>query len=122
MRVFIAGKEASLRNALTTLLQTHPGIEIAGAAADKKSLFAQIEPNPSDLLLLDENLSQELVKEVIVPLQRFDPQLMIVVLGKRTDSKTTYLDAGAVAFVSKSDSPSSLLTTIEEVRLEWRRV
>jgi DNA-binding NarL/FixJ family response regulator len=122
MRVFIAGKEASLRNALTTLLQTRPGIEIAGAAADKKNLFAQVESNPSDLLLLDETLSQELVKEVIIPLQQFDPCPTILVLSGRTEAKQAYLDAGAVAVINRGDPPKCLLTAIEEIRLRKNHV
>ena len=69
MRVLIAGTQAALRNALKTFLQTRPGIEIAGIAADKEDHFAQVESDSPDLLLLDETLSRELVKEVIVPLQ-----------------------------------------------------
>ena len=117
MRVFIAGKEASLRNALTTLLQTRPGIEITGVVADKKNIFVQVESNPSDLLLLDETLSQELVKEVIVPLQQFDPCPAILVLGGQAEAKQAYLDAGAVAVINKGDPPKYLLTAIEEIRL-----
>jgi DNA-binding NarL/FixJ family response regulator len=122
MQVFIAGKEASLRNALTTLLQTRPGIEIAGAAADKKNLFAQVESDPSDLLLLDETLSQELVKEIIIPLQQFDPCPAILVLGGRAEAKQAYLDAGAVAVINKGDPPKYLLTAIEEIRLRKNHV
>ena len=122
MQLFIAGKEASLRNALTTLLQTRPGIEIAGAAADKKDLFAQVKSNPPDLLLLDEALSHELVKKVILPLQQFDARPAILVLGSRAEAKQAYLDAGAVAVINKGDPPKYLLTAIEEIRLRNNHV
>ena len=122
MQLFIAGKEASLRNALTKLLQTRPGIEIVGAAADKKDLIAQVKSNPPDLLLLDEALSHELVKEVILPLQQFDACPAILVLGGRTEAKQAYLDAGAVAFINKGDPPKNLLTAIEEIRLRNNHV
>jgi len=122
MRVFIAGKQATLRNALKLLLQTRPGIEIAGTAADKKDLFTQVESTPADLLLLDETLSQELVKEVIVPLQQFDHCPAILVLSDRAEAKQAYLDAGAVAVINKGDPPKNLLTAIEEIRLRRQHV
>ena len=122
MRVLIAGTQAALRNAMKTFLQTRPGIEIAGMVADKKDLFAQVESTPADLLLLDESLSQELVKEVIAPLQQFDHSPAILVLYDRAAAKQAYLDAGAVAVINKGDPPKSLLTAIEEIRLRKNHV
>jgi len=122
MRVLIAGKQASLRNALTTLLQTRPGIEITGIAADKEDLFAQVESDSPDLLLLDESLSQELAKEVIAPLRQFDHYPAILILNDRAATKQAYLDAGAVAVINKGDPPKSLLTAIEEIRLHKNHV
>jgi DNA-binding NarL/FixJ family response regulator len=106
-----------LCNALKTLLQTRPGIEIAGMAADKKTLFAQVETDPLDLLLLDGALSQELVKEVIDPLQQIDPRPVILVLSDRAEAEQAYLDAGAAVVINKGDPPKSLLTAIEAIRL-----
>jgi DNA-binding NarL/FixJ family response regulator len=122
MRVLIAGEKAALRNALKTLLQTRSGIEIAGMAAEKKDLFAQVDSSPADLLLLDESLSQELVKEVIAPLQQFDHCPAILVLNDRAAAKQAYLDAGAAAVINKGDPPKSLLTAIEAIRLSTSHV
>lgn len=115
--VLIAGEQESLRSALKTLLQTRPEVEIAGVVADKEELFIQVEAHSPDLLLLDENLSINLVEDVMVPTRQIDPKLTVLVLGGRTESKKAYLDAGALTFISKGDSPKSLLTVIEEVRL-----
>jgi DNA-binding NarL/FixJ family response regulator len=122
MRVLIAGKKASLRNALTTLLQTRSGIEIAGTVSDIEELFVQVKSEPADLLLLDENLTEKLVEDVIIPIQQIDSPPMVMVLGDRTETKQAVLDAGAVAFIDKSDPPKSLLTAIEEIRLRRNRV
>jgi DNA-binding NarL/FixJ family response regulator len=122
MRVLIAGKEAALCNALKTLLQTRPGIEITGTVADPEELFVQVKNEAPDLLLLDEELSQELVEDVIVPLQQFDPCPAVMVMGGRAEARQAYLDADAVAFINKSDPPKSLLTAIEEIRLRRNRV
>jgi len=122
MRVFIAGKQATLRNALKLLLQTRPGIEIAGTVSDIEELFVQVKSEPADLLLLDENLTEKLVEDVIIPIQQIDSPPMVLVLGDRTETRQAVLDAGAVAFVDKSDPPKSLLTAIEEIRLRRQHV
>ena len=61
MRILIAGKQRSLRNALKGLLQTRPGYDVVGTAADIEELFIQVETNSPDLLLLDEVLTYMLV-------------------------------------------------------------
>ncbi len=122
MRVLIAGKKAALSNALKTLLQTRPGIEITGTVSDIEELFVQIKSEPADLLLLDENLTEKLVEDVIIPIQQIDSPPMVIVLGDRTETKQAVLDAGAVAFLDKSGPPKSLLTAIEEIRLRRNRV
>jgi DNA-binding NarL/FixJ family response regulator len=122
MRVLIAGRQETMRRALKTLLGTRPGLEVIGEAADKSELISQINTEMPDLLLLDEELSQELVNDVIVPLQQFDPCPAVLVLGDRAEARQAYLDAGAAAFINKSDPPKSLLTAIEEIRLRRNRV
>jgi len=122
MRVLIAVKKASLRNALETLLQTRPGIEIAGTAADIEELFAQVTSKTPDLLLLDDNFSQKLVEKVIIPLQQFDPCPAVLVLVGRTESRQAYLDVGAKVVIDKGDPPKSLLTAIEGIRMQRNRV
>jgi DNA-binding NarL/FixJ family response regulator len=122
MRVLIAGRQATMRRALKTLLGTRPGLEVIGEAADKRELISQIETEPPDLLLLDEDLTEKLVENVIVPLQQLDSCPMVIVLGSRSESRKAVLDAGAVAFISKSDPPKSLLTAIEGIRLGRKRV
>ena len=118
MLILIAGKQAALRNALKLLLQTRPGLEIVGAVSNRAELLSQVEADSPDLLLLDEGLTVKLIVDVIVPLQQIDPPPAIMILGSRMERGQAYLDAGANAFVNKSDPPKSLLTAIEEIRLQ----
>ena len=83
--------------------------------------MSQVEADSPDLLLLDEALTDKLVEDVIVPLQQIDPPPAMIILGSRTELGKAYLDAGAEAFVSKSDPPKSLLTAIETIRLRRQR-
>jgi DNA-binding response OmpR family regulator len=85
-------------------------------------LISQINTDTPDLLLLDEDLTEMLVDDVIIPLKQFDPCPAVIVLGGRAEARQAYLDAGAAAFINKSDPPKSLLTAIEEIRLRRNRV
>ena len=111
-----------MRRALKTLLDTRPGLEVVGEAAEKGEMISQIESARPDLLLLDDDLSVEDMVDLIATLQQFDPPPMAMILGGRSESTNAYLGAGAVAFVNNSDSPKSLLTAIEGVRFRSNRV
>jgi len=116
--ILIAGKQRALRNALKGLLQTRPGYVVAGMAADTEALFIQVETKSPDLLLLDEDLTEMLVEDAILPLLQLDPCPKMIVLSSRSESRKVYLDAGVTAFVEKTDPPKSLLTAIEGIRLQ----
>ena len=122
MRVLIAGKQATLRYALKTLLQTRPGLQITGTAVNQEQLFVQLKNDCPDLLLLDEELSSKLVDEVIVPIGRLDPRPIVVVLGDGMESRKVCLYAGVEACISKGGPPKDLLTAIEVVRLRRKNV
>jgi DNA-binding NarL/FixJ family response regulator len=111
-----------MRLALKTLLDTRPGLKVVGEAAEKGEMISQIESTRPDLLLLDDDLSVEAMADLIAALQQFDPPPMVMVLGDRSESRDSYLEVGAVAFVSKSDPPKSLLTAIEGIRFRSNSV
>ena len=59
MRILIAAKQESLREALKTLLLTRPTVEIAYADTDNGDLPLQVKAIKPELLLLDEDLIEE---------------------------------------------------------------
>lgn len=122
MRILIAGKRAVLRSALKTLLQIRPGFEIVATAASKKELFRMHEATRPDLLLLDEDLNEAFMDNVMLPMKESDPKSLIMILGQRPELREAYLKAGADAYLTKDDSPKSLLTAIEEARLQSKYV
>ena len=122
MRILIAGKRAVLRNALKTLLQTRPGFEVGAMATNKEELFRMHEATRPDLLLLDEDLNEAFMDTVMLPMRESDPKSLIMILGQRPASREAYLKAGAAAYLTKDDSPKSLLTAIEEARLQSKYV
>ena len=117
MFILVAAKRVALRDALKTFFQSRPGFKIDGTGADGAELVSQVEVDMPDLLLLDEDLTEKLVEDIIIPIQQIASAPKVMVLGYRIETKQAVLDAGAVAFISKNDPPKTLLTAIEEVRL-----
>lgn len=122
MRILIAAKRESLRNALNTLIKSCSGIAVVGTAADDEELFKVVDMKQPDLLLLDEDLNQGIIDAVLVPIKMLDPSLSIIMLGRRSEFKEAYLEAGAVSFLTKDTSPKRLLSAIEEARLQSNHV
>ncbi len=122
MRILVAAKRAFLRDALKTFFHARPGVEIIGMIANKAELLTNVEAESPDLLLLDEDLTEKLVEDVIIPIQQLDYPPMVMVIGYRAETKQAVLDAGAVAFVNKIDPPRTLFTAIEEIRLRGNSV
>jgi DNA-binding NarL/FixJ family response regulator len=120
LRILIASRRASLRSALKTLIQTRPGLEIVAMAKNKEELLHMFEAKWPDLLLLDEDLNKAIVDTVVVPMQEFDPNLLIMILGQRSELKEAYREAGAVAYIDMHGSPKSLLTALEEAKLQGK--
>ena len=87
MRILIASRRASLRSALNTLIQTRPGLEIVAIAQNKEDLLRMFEATRPDLLLLDEDLNEAIVDTVVVPMKEVDPNLLIMILGQRSELK-----------------------------------
>lgn len=110
-----------MRRALKTLLSTRPGYDVIGEAANKDELISQIESTHPDILLLDEDLSDEATTDLISTIQQYDFCPSVIVIGSRSESRMAYLDAGAEAFNDISDPPKSLLTAVEGVRLRRQR-
>jgi DNA-binding NarL/FixJ family response regulator len=54
--------------------------------------------------------------EVLVSLRRICPDVAVIALSGRLETRQMALDAGAHAFVCKCDSPQQLLRAIEQCK------
>jgi len=113
MRVFIAERLPQVRLALKAVLTQHPEVQVVGEAAHAQDLVAEVPQAQPDLLLLSWEMAQQLNFDA---LHQSCPHLFVVALSGRPELRQEALEAGADAFVSKTDSPESLLTAI----IGWR--
>lgn len=116
MRILLADDQPRVRFALRVLLGRQPGLKVVGEAIAAEDLLAQTEATCPDLLLLGWELPGLAAAGSLSALRRIRPDLFVVVLSGRTGVRRAALDAGADAFVSKTDPPGRLLAVIEKQR------
>jgi DNA-binding NarL/FixJ family response regulator len=124
MRILLADDESNVRFALRVLLEPRPGLCIAGEAGDVEGLLAEIEASCPDLVLLDWELpgmaaldpSAGSGQSLLFSLRTACPDLHVIALSGRPEARQAALEAGADAFVGKTDQPERLLAAIRSVK------
>ena len=111
MRVLIADDQPSVRTALKLVLEQQ-GIDVAGDVSDSRELLAWFKNNQADLLLLDWELPDQPGKQIIPILRAKYPNLTVIVMNSRPETRTKAISAGADGFVSKGDPPEYLLSLL----------
>ena len=120
MRVLLADDQSDVRFALRTLLEREPGVQVLGEAVGSEVLLGQMKVDCPDLVLLDWALPGMAGDELLLILRAACPDVSVVVLGGQPEAgvRRAVLDAGADAYVSKTDPPEQLLAAIKSVRPE----
>jgi DNA-binding NarL/FixJ family response regulator len=118
MRILLADGQPKVRFALRVLLDRQPGLEIVGEAADAEELMAQTASCCPDLILLGWELPRLPGTDLLANLRSICPDLSVITLSGRPEARRAALDAGADAFVSKSDPPERLLAAIHGCQLQ----
>jgi DNA-binding NarL/FixJ family response regulator len=114
VRVLLADDHAILRQGLKLLLQSQPGISVAGEAADGDAVVRQARALKPDVVVMD--ISMPGINGLIATrtLKELEPEIRIVVLTRHEDQ--THLEellrAGASGYVSKQSPPEQILAAI----------
>ena len=115
MRVLIVDNDARVRSALRLLLEQEPGLT-ADESSDLESLATQVREFKPDLVLLDWELPGRAAFALLLALNGLNVPPDVIVLSPRPESERAALDAGAIAFVCKSDPPEQLLAALHSLR------
>ena len=108
-RVLIADGDPAVRAALRLLLARNPRLRVVAEVDSLEELRRESAPLEFDVVLLDMNLRGMTPDE----LRMFCSAATTVVLSTREEQRTPALDAGAAAFVCKSESPQQLRAVLE---------
>ncbi len=114
MRILIADDQPKVRFALRVTLERQPGFKTVSEAVDAADLIAQAQAVPPDLVLLDWELPGMAVEEMLCSLRQVCPHLFVIALSGKDEAREAARQVGVNAFVSKTDSPDQLLSTIGE--------
>ena len=114
MRILLADDQPRVRFALRVLLERQPGLHVVGEAVDAFGLLDQVETTSPDLVLLGWELPDLVAVGSLSALRKICSDLFVIALSGRPEARRAALDAGADAFVSKSDPPDQLLAVIEK--------
>lgn len=114
MRVLIADPQSDVRYALRVLLQLVRELhaEVVAEADSASNLYAALDTEAVDLLLIDWSLPGLPSNNRLNALLSSQPEMKIIVLSGRPEYKASALADGAHAFVSKIDSVDPLITAI----------
>jgi DNA-binding NarL/FixJ family response regulator len=112
MRILIADDMPKVRAALQLLLKQFTVLDVVGTISRFSALVGAVQVLHPDLILLDWELAGEFTYLLIADLQRLEYTPSIVALSSEPEARDAALAAGADAFISKSDPPEQVLTTL----------
>ena len=120
MHILVADDQPKVRFALRVLLERQPGFIIVGEAVNAEDLLVQAEATCPDILLLAWELPGLMAADWFSNLREACPGLYVIALSGRSETRQAALEAGADAFVSKTDPPERLLAAVKACRQQRR--
>lgn len=117
VRVFIADDHPVVRTGLEALINTEPGMEVVGTAADGEATVRRVLKLKPDVSLLDLKMPHKSGQEAIEEIKENDPDARILVLTSFGDDETVFaaIKAGALGFLLKDSTPVELIHAIRNV-------
>ncbi|HEX6384271.1 MAG TPA: response regulator transcription factor [Anaerolineae bacterium] len=117
IRVLIADDHAIVREGLRALIDTEPGMELAGEAADGVEAVRLAHELQPDVILLDMVMPRRDGLAAIEAIKARDPDARILVLTSFAEDDKVFpaIKAGALGYLLKDSSPQELLQAIGHV-------
>lgn len=116
-RILIADAHPIVRIGINTLVNSEPDLEVVGEVAHGDEVESAVAKLTPDLLILDVNLPELDAVGTTRQLTRRHPGVPILILTVGDDEELVFglLEAGAMGYVLKEDSPTNLLSAIRAV-------
>jgi NarL family two-component system response regulator LiaR len=117
IRILIADDHAVVREGLRALIDTEPGMELVGEAADGVEAVQRARSLQPDVILLDLVMPRMGGLEAIGQIKQENPDARILVLTSFAEDEKVFsaIKAGALGYLLKDASPPELLHAIREV-------
>lgn len=117
IRVLIVDDHPVVRQGVRSLLVNHSDIQVVAEAESAANLFATLNGNPPDVILLDVRMPGPSGIEITQRLKRERPSIKVIILTTYEDDEVLFgaLRAGADGYLLKSTSPEILASSIRSV-------
>jgi NarL family two-component system response regulator LiaR len=117
IRILVADDHAVVREGLRALIETEPGMELAGEAADGVEAVRQARALEPDVILLDLVMPRKDGIEAIRDIKQERPASRILVLTSFAEDDKVFpaIKAGAQGYLLKDASPRELLGAIRDI-------
>jgi len=115
MDILLADDRPQVRSALRLLLEEQSGWRVVGEADQAATLYRQLQALCPHAVFLDWELPGLRRIGGLSALRAVCPDLKLLVLSGRPEAHREALEAGADAFVSKSDPPASLFLALRDL-------
>jgi NarL family two-component system response regulator LiaR len=117
IRILIADDHAIVREGQRALIETEPGMELVGEAADGVEAVHMARTLQPDVILLDLLMPRKGGVEAIQEIKAQDAEARILVLTSFAEDEKVYaaIKAGALGYLLKDASPQEILAAIRGV-------
>ena len=117
IRILIADDHAIVREGQRALIDTEPGLELVGEAADGFEAVQMARSLQPDVIMIDLIMPRMGGIEAIEEIKVENPEVSILVLTSFAEDEKVFsaIKAGALGYRLKDASPQELLTAIREV-------
>lgn len=115
LRILIADDHELVRRGLTHLLSTHPGWTVCAEAVTGREAIAMAEQQRPDIAILDISMPELNGLEAARKIRKMLPKTEVMILSLHYSDQLVreIVDAGAHAYILKSDAERELLTGLE---------
>ena len=103
MRILLADERPKVRSAIRLLLEQQPESIVIDEVTSARELLELLRNSSPDILLLDWELSGSTPRKLWTTLRALYPDLFIIVLNSKPQTRRAALKAGANEFVSKAN-------------------
>jgi two-component system, NarL family, response regulator LiaR len=118
MRVLIVDDTSRARKSMKALLAVWHPLEEVREATNGTEAVQLVEEFKPDVILMDARMPAMSGLEATRQIKAKWPQIKIIILSVFTDYQALAMEAGADAFVSKSDSPEKMREALRNVLQE----
>lgn len=112
MQILLADDNPEVRSALRLLLEQEPVFAFITEVANTQTLLAALSEKCPIAVLLDWELPGLRNSDLLSRVRSLCPEMKVIAMSSKFEARQEALDAQVDAFVSKSEPPEKILSTL----------